>query len=285
MLRLGLKFLTGMKSPAVPSLTSASSIRMSSTSTPARLQGKVAIVTASTDGIGFAVAKRLAQDGASVFISSRKQANVDQALDQLKSDGLTDVFGTVCHVAKAEDRKKLFDLVRKEKGKLDILVSNAAVNPAFGPMLEVTEEQWDKIFEVNVKSAFLLCKESMPLLSKSKTASITFISSIGGYQVLAALGAYSVSKTALLGLTKGLAEELAPAIRVNCVCPGIIDTKFSSALTSNEGIAEQALLRVPLKRFGQPQEMAGLVSFLASEDASYITGESIVAAGGYYSRL
>lgn len=238
-------------------------------------------MTASTDGIGFAIAKRLAQDGAAVCISSRKQVNVDQALDQLKSEGLKDVFGTVCHVAKPEDRKKLFDLVTSQKGKLDILVSNAAVNPAFGPMMDLTEDQWDKIFEVNVKSSFLLVKESMPLLTKSKTASITFVSSIGAYQVLSALGAYSVSKTALLGLTKGLAEELAPSIRVNCLCPGIIDTKFSSALTKNEGIAEQALQRVPAKRFGLSEEMAGVVSFLASEDASYVTGESIVAAGGY----
>lgn len=276
MLRLSLKSFTR---PTAARMSSSSS---SSNATPGRLKDKVAIVTASTDGIGFAIAKRLAEDGATVCISSRKEHNVAQALDKLK--GLP-VFGTTCHVGKAEDRKKLFDLVKKEKGSLDFLISNAAVNPSFGPMLETGEDAWDKIFEVNVKSAFLLTKEAMPMLKNSKSGSIVFISSIGGYQILSALGAYSVSKTALLGLTKGLAEELAPGIRVNCVCPGIIDTKFSSALTSNEGIAEEALRRVPLKRFGQPEDISGVVSFLCSPDAAYITGESIVAAGGYYSRL
>lgn len=261
--------------------TAYSATRMSSTNS-GRFKGKVAIVTASTDGIGFAIAKRLAEDGASVCISSRKEKNVEEALQKLK--GLP-VFGTVCHVAKADDRRRLLDLVRNEKGTLDFLISNAAVNPSFGPMLDTPEDAWDKIFEVNVKSAFLLTKEAVPLMKQSTCGSIVYISSIGGYQILSALGAYSVSKTALLGLTKGLAEELAPSIRVNCVCPGIIDTKFSSALTSNEGIAEEALRRVPLKRFGKPDDISGLVSFLCSDDAAYITGESIVAAGGYYSRL
>lgn len=272
MLRLGLRLLTA---------TGQTPIRHMS-STPGRLKDRTALVTASTDGIGFAIAKRLAEDGATVFISSRKQENVSQALEKLK--GLP-VFGTTCHVAKKEDRDKLFALVAKERGSLDFLVSNAAVNPCFGPMIDTPEDAWDKIFEVNVKSAFLLTREALPLMKKSKCASIVFISSIGGYQTLAALGAYSVSKTALLALTKGLAEELAPSVRVNCVCPGIIETKFSSALTTNEGIAEEALKRVPLRRFGQTDEISGVVSFLCSPDASYITGESIVAAGGYYSRL
>lgn len=252
----------------------------SSSSKSEHFKDKVALVTASTEGIGFAIAKRLAEDGAAVFISSRKEENVEQALEKLK--GLP-VYGTVCDVGKAEDRKRLFDLVRRETGSLDFLVSNAAVNPTLGPILETSEEAWDEIFGINVKSAFLLTKEALPLMKNSTCGSIVYISSIGGYQVRSALGAYCVSKTALLGLTKGLAEELAPGIRVNCVCPGVIDTKSSRALTSK--MAEEALSRVLLGRFGQPEDVSGLVSFLCSPDAAYITGESVVVGGGFYSRL
>lgn len=140
-------------------------------------------------------------------------------------------------------------MVKDLKGGLDVLVSNAAVNPYFGRMLDTPEPAWDKIFEVNVKAAFLLTKEALPLMEKRKGGSVIYISSIGGYRPFPALGAYSVSKTALLGLAKAVADEVATSnIRVNCVCPGVIKTKFSDVLTTSEGVSEEMLRYIPVNR-------------------------------------
>ncbi|XP_072754271.1 dehydrogenase/reductase SDR family member 4-like [Anoplolepis gracilipes] len=250
-----------------------------------RLEGKVAIVTASTDGIGFSIAKRLAQEGAKVMISSRKDSNVKKAVEQLQSEGLR-VAGTVCHVGKAEDRKNLFESTKTNFGGLDILVSNAAVNPAVSLTLDSTEETWDKIFEINVKSTFLLMKESLPLLKGSKSPSIIIVSSIAGYQPFSLLGTYSISKTALLGLTKATAEELAlDGIRVNCIAPGIIKTKFSEPLYKSEEVYNIAVSKISMRRLGTSDEVGSVAAFLASSDASYITGETIVVSGGMNARL
>ncbi|XP_055376251.1 dehydrogenase/reductase SDR family member 4 [Condylostylus longicornis] len=250
-----------------------------------RHDGKVAIVTASTDGIGFSIAKRLAQDGAKVVISSRKQQNVDKAVKELKSLNL-DIFGIKCHVGNASDRKALFEETIKHYGKLNILVSNAAANPAVGDVLDCDEEVWDKIFDINVKSSFLLAKEALPHLRKQPKSSIVFVSSIAGYDPFALLGAYSVSKTALIGLTKAAAKSLAPEnIRVNCLAPGIIKTKFSKAMHETKSANEAAISQIPLGRLGEPDEMGSVVSFLVSDEASYITGESILATGGMSARL
>jgi dehydrogenase/reductase SDR family protein 4 len=184
-----------------------------------------------------------------VILSSRKQKNVDDAVSKLQSEGLK-ACGLVCHVSKAEDRKKLFEEAQK-LGGLDILVSNAAVNPSMAPVLDVLkltfnspeltslfqceEAAWDKIFEVNVKASFLLAKEALPLLRQKKCGRIIFTSSIGGFQPcepFEALGAYSVSKTAVLGLAKAAAFQLAREnITVNCVAPGIVETKFSKIVS------------------------------------------------------
>merc|ERR1712062_700092 len=232
-----------------------------------KLEGKVAIVTASTQGIGLAIAQRLHSDGANVVISSRKAANVDEALATFSSHDK--ILGMPCHV-----------------GKSDILVSNAGTNPTFGPMMDCSEDAWDKIFEVNVKAAFFLAKEVAPHIAAQDGGSIVFISSIGGLHPIPMIMPYSVSKTALLGLTKALSFELSPDnIRVNCVAPGIIDTKFAGALTSNEFIATKALENCHIKRFGRPEDIGNVVSFLCSSDSAYITGENLVVAGGMPSRL
>lgn len=197
------------------------------------LEGKVCIVTASSDGIGFAIAKRLALDGAKVVVSSRKQTNVDQAVKSLKDQGIVDVLGLTCHVAKESDRRKLFEETIKKFGGIDILVSNAAVNPAMSPVLETKEEVWDKVFDVNVKASYLLAKEVKPFLVKRGGGSIVFISSIGGYRLNDSYGAYTVSKTVLLGLTKAAALEcVKDNIRVNCVAPGVIETRFAATVSS-----------------------------------------------------
>ncbi|KAJ3584623.1 hypothetical protein NHX12_015118 [Muraenolepis orangiensis] len=249
------------------------------------LAGKVAIVTASTDGIGLAAARALGLRGAHVVVSSRRQDNVDRAVATLQSQDIR-VTGTTCNVGKGPDREKLVQLTLDQCGGIDILVSNAAVNPFFGNILDSTEEVWDKILDVNVKAAFLMTKLVVPHMEKRGGGSVVFISSVAGYQPMPGLGPYSVSKTALLGLTKALAPELAPSnIRVNCVAPGIIKTQFSSALWKNEDIAEEVLKQMSIKRLGEPEDIGGVVAFLCSKDASYITGETITVTGGMNCRL
>ncbi|XP_011786195.1 PREDICTED: dehydrogenase/reductase SDR family member 4-like isoform X3 [Colobus angolensis palliatus] len=234
---------TGLLGLCVPAWNS---VRMASSGMTRRdpLANKVALVTASTDGIGFAIARRLAQDGAHVVVSSRKQQNVDQAVATLQGEGLS-VTGTVCHVGKAEDRERLVAMAVKLHGGIDILVSNAAVNPFFGSLMDITEEVWDKGFTP-----------------------------------------YNVSKTALLGLTKNLAIELAPRnVRVNCLAPGLIKTSFSRMLWMDKEKEERMKQTLQIRRLGEPEDCAGIVSFLCSEDASYITGETVVVGGGTPSRL
>lgn len=250
-----------------------------------KLIGKVAIVTASTEGIGFAIAKRLAEDGASVVVSSRKKDNVDKAVEKIKlvSDN---VSGIPCHVGKAEDRQRLLDFAVAKYGGVDILISNAAVNPVMCQVLDTPEEAWDKIFDINVKSAFLLSQKVVPLMEARGSGSIVYVSSIAAFKPLEVIGAYSVSKTTLLGLTKAVALQCVSSnIRVNCLCPGIIETKFSDGLTASESSRELLNQVIPMRRIGKPDECAGIVSFLCSDDASYITGETFTVAGGYFSRL
>jgi len=251
-----------------------------------RLASKVAIITASTDGIGYAIAERLASEGASVVISSRKEANVKSAVELLKAKGLGNIAGIVCHVAKKDDRQRLYKEAVDKFGGIDILVSNAAANPVAGQVLDCPEEAWDKIFETNVKSAFMLSKEVVPFMQKRGSGSIIYISSIAGLVPFEMLGAYSVSKTALLGLTKAVSQQLASDnIRVNCIAPGIIKTKFSEPLHMSETALEISKSLVALNRLGEVHEVAGTAAFLCSDDASYITGETIVVSGGMKSRL
>ncbi|TKS92951.1 Dehydrogenase/reductase SDR family member 4 [Collichthys lucidus] len=247
--------------------------------------GKVAIVTASTAGIGLAAAQALGKRGAHVVLSSRRQANVDEAVALLRSQNIQ-VTGTTCNVGKGEDREKLVQNTLDQCGGIDILVSNAAVNPFFGNIMDSTEDVWDKILSVNVKSSFLLTKLVVPHMIKRGGGNVVFVSSVAGYQPMQALGPYSVSKTALLGLTRALAPELAHSnIRVNCVAPGVIKTRFSSALWENEDIVDEFKSQLCIKRIGEPEEIGGVIAFLCSEEASYITGETITVTGGMACRL
>lgn len=258
---------------------------MSGTSQDRKLEGKVAIVTASSDGIGLAIAERLGMDGAKVMVSSRKKEKVSSAVAQLKSKGVI-CEGVPCHVGSSADRQALVGSTIETFGGIDILVSNAAANPHMGSVLECGEEAWDKIFDVNVKSALMLTQLCVPHMIDRNGGSIVYVTSIAGYVPINLLGAYSVSKTALLGLTKVVAAAVSDDnIRVNGVAPGIIKTKFSSALWANETIAEQTLEQVPLRRFGESKDIAGVTAFLCSDDAAYVTGETIVAAGGMNSHL
>lgn len=264
----------------------------SSVTTSPRLSNQVAIVTGSTEGIGFAVAKRMLEDGAKVVVSSRKQNNVDKTVEKLKSAFPDQIAGTVCHVANESDRQKLVDFTLAQFGRIDILVSNVAVNPYFGSFMDMQESQWDKIFEVNVKSPFMLTQKVVPHMLKNERkpghdkGAIVYISSIAAYSGMSAIGGYSVSKTALLGLCKNMSMELGvEGIRVNLVAPGVIKTKFSQLLWETEGQDEFFKSATHLKRLGESHELGGVVSFLCSSDASYITGENIVVAGGYHCAL
>ncbi|KXZ56906.1 hypothetical protein GPECTOR_1g817 [Gonium pectorale] len=250
-----------------------------------RLEGKVALVTAATAGIGLATAERLAQEGASVYICSRKQSNVDETVASLRSRGLQ-ADGCACHVGSAEQRKQLVEACVRRYGGLDILVSNAAVNPGAGPLADTPPHVIDKILDINIKSAVLLVQEALPHLQKRPGASIVFISSVTAFNPPAPIAMYAISKTALLGLTKGLAAELGPqGIRVNCVAPGIVPTKFSAALVETPELAAQQAESTLLKRLGRPEEQAAAVAYLVSPDAAYVTGETLVVSGGMQSRL
>ncbi|PIN21297.1 Reductase [Handroanthus impetiginosus] len=247
-----------------------------------RFEGKVSIVTASTQGIGFGIAERLGLEGAAVVISSRRQKNVDEAVEKLKAKGI-EALGLVCHVSNAQQRKDLIKKTLEKYGKIDVLVCNAAANPTVNGILETKESVLDKLWEINIKTSVLLLQEVAPHLKKG--SSVVFVSSIAAYQPSQGLAMYGVTKTALLGLTKALAAEMAPDTRVNCVAPGFVPTHFASFLTKNEGIRKSLEEKSLLNRLGTTQDMAAAAAYLASDDASYVTGETLVVAGGMPSRL
>ncbi|KAL3519397.1 hypothetical protein ACH5RR_017546 [Cinchona calisaya] len=247
-----------------------------------RFQGKVAIVTASTQGIGFGIAERLGLEGASVVISSRKQINVDEAVEKLKAKGI-EVYGLVFHVSNPQQRKNLIEKTIQKYGKIDVVVSNAAANPSVDSILETKESVLDKLWEINVKSSILVLQEAAPYLKKG--SSVILISSIAGYQPESSMAMYGVTKTALLGLTKALAAEMAPNTRVNCVAPGFVPTHFAAFITTSADVRKAIEDKTLLNRLGTTEDMAAATAFLASDDASYITGETLVVAGGIPSRL
>lgn len=212
-----------------------------------RFTGKIAIVAGSSYGIGYSTARRLAKEGAKVIISSRKQENVDAACTRLLEEGL-DVTGITCHVSKPEERSKLFKEAEK-LGGLDIMMINAGVNPFVSEILDTPESSWDKNFEINVKASYLLTKEAVPLMKNNKSGRIIYMSTIAGFNHVDELAAYSISKLALMGLTKFAAMQAGKYnITVNCVSPGIIDTRFSKVLVSDERGYNTYLNQIPLKR-------------------------------------
>lgn len=251
-----------------------------------RLESKVALVTASSAGIGLATAERFLQEGARVAISSRNQSHVDSAVSYLTQDrGFTrsHVLGVVCHVGRESDVKNLVEQTLQyfQTQRIDVVVSNAAVNPAAGPLMETGDDVIDKILDINVKSAIRLIRCVSPFLARR--GSVVLISSYTAFNPSPPIGMYAVSKTALLGLTKALAEELSDQerkIRVNCVAPGIVPTKFADALVATPEMRAHFEDKTLLKELGTPEKIASVVAFLASEDASYMTGETLVVSGG-----
>jgi len=245
------------------------------------LNGKVAIVTGASKGIGESIARGLAEFGAKVVVSSRKQDAVDAVAESFKKDGL-EATGVACHVG---DKSQLQNLVEKTVatyGGVDILINNAATNPVYGPLAEMEEEVFDKIMNVNVKACFTLANLCHPIMKSRGGGSIINIASVEGQTPSSGLGLYSVSKAALIMLTKSQGKEWGrDGIRSNAICPGLIQTKFSSALWKNEAILHQVEKHLPSGRMAQPDEMAGLALFLASDAASYCTAGVYVADGGH----
>jgi dehydrogenase/reductase SDR family protein 4 len=239
-----------------------------------RFEGKIVLVTASATGIGFGISKRMAEEGATVIISSRNQKNVDQAVAELKKQGLK-ADGFVCHVGIKEQRDKLHNYIKATFGRLDVLVLNAAVSTQYGSLFDTTEQQFDKTFDINVKAIFFMVKEYHGLMPPG--SSILLISSYVGYQLDNTIGIYSLSKTTVLGLTKLLARELRDAqVRVNGIAPGLIRTKFAGALLEHEEIAKQKL---EIDRIGEPEDIAATAAYLCSKDGSYVNGETLMVTG------
>ncbi|HYW30349.1 MAG TPA: SDR family oxidoreductase [Gemmatimonas sp.] len=246
-----------------------------------RLDGKVAIVTGGTRGIGLAIATTLGRAGARVMISSRKQDHVDAAVHALRAEGL-EVVGLASHMGKAADAHELAARTVEHFDGIDIIVNNAATNPVFGPLQHAGDDAFDKIFSVNVKGPLELCRTAHTVMAGRGGGAIVNIASIGGISPEAGLGLYSVSKAALVSLTKVMAQEWgADGIRANVICPGLIKTRFSEALWRDPHIADQVLGHQPLRRIGVPEDVSGLALFLASDASSYCTGGVYMVDGGY----
>ena len=245
------------------------------------LDGKVALITGSSKGIGLALAEVLAEYGAKVVVSSRSQDSVDEVAKNLRAKGHT-VMAQACHVGDSEQRKILVTKTIETYGGIDILINNAAINPVFKGLESMSEEIYDKMMNVNLKAAFDLSNLSFPYLKDSKGSSIINIASVEGLKPSFGLGLYGVTKAALIMLTQVQAKEWGKyGIRSNAICPGLIQTKFSSALWQNETIMKQVVKELPAGRMAQPQELTGLAVYLASDAGSYSTGGTYTVDGGH----
>ena len=246
------------------------------------LTGKVAVVTGSSRGIGRAIAERLADHGANVVISSRKQPaceEVANAINAARGDGTA--MAIAANISSKDELKRLVDETTRAFGRIDILVCNAATNPYFGPMGGIGDEQFLKILTNNVLANNWLIGMVAPGMVERRDGSIIIVSSIGGMRGSPVIGAYNVSKAADFQLARNLAVEFGPSnVRVNCIAPGLIQTDFARALWENPEILKQAVAPTPLRRIGQPDEIAGAAVFLASRAGSYVTGQTVVADGG-----
>jgi len=244
------------------------------------LSGRVALVTGASRGIGSAIAESLAEHGAQVVLSSRKQADLDTEAERINALYAERATAIAAHAGRPEDLGRLVHAVMERFSRIDILVNNAATNPYMGPVLGADPSAWDKTFEVNVRGVFLLTKLVYEASMESHGGSIVNVASTGGLKPGIGLGVYNITKAAVIMLTRQLARELGGQVRVNAVAPGLIKTRFAEALWGNQEILDRILSFNPMGRNGLPEEVASAVLFLASDAASYVNGEVLVVDGG-----
>ncbi|MFZ2289468.1 MAG: SDR family oxidoreductase [Halopseudomonas yangmingensis] len=244
------------------------------------LTGKVAIITGSTKGIGKSIAEEYAKAGARVVISSRKAEACEQVAGELRAQGF-EALAVACHVGDKAQLQNLVEQTMGAFGKIDILVCNAATNPVYGPTHQVSDEAFDKIIGTNVKGTFWLCNMVIPHMVQQGGGSIVLLSSIAGVRASANIGVYGMSKAAEAALARNLSLEWGPqGIRVNSIAPGLIRTDFAQALLDDPERLRKVEERLPLRRVGEPVDIAGVALFLASPASAYMTGQTLIADGG-----
>lgn len=245
------------------------------------LDGKLALVTGASRGIGESVARLLAASGAHVIVSSRKAPDCERVVEAIRAAG-GKAEARACHIGELDQIQRLFADVEAAHGRLDILVNNAATNPYFGRIVDTDPGVFQKTVDVNIRGYFFMCSLGARLMQKGGGGSIVNVASINGVVPGEMQGVYSITKAAVISMTKAFAKECASmGVRVNALLPGLTDTKFASALVKNEAILQHVLAHVPLRRVAQPDEMAGAVLYLVSPAASYTTGACLTVDGGY----
>lgn len=244
------------------------------------LKDKVALITGSTKGIGLSIAETYAAAGAKVVISSRKAEVCEAVANELREKGF-EAIAKPCHIGDKAQLQALVDTTLATWGKIDVLVCNAATNPVYGPLSELTDDAWDKIMDTNVKSTFWLCNMVLPGMAKAGGGSVILLSSIAAIKGNDKIGCYGMSKAAEAALTRNLAVEWGPkGIRVNAIAPGVVVTDFAKALVEDPKRKAIVENQTPLRRLGQPIDIAGVAQFLATDASAYMTGQYLVADGG-----
>jgi NAD(P)-dependent dehydrogenase (short-subunit alcohol dehydrogenase family) len=244
------------------------------------LSGKIALVTGASRGIGEEIARLLAEQGAHVIVSSRKLEDCQSVAEKIRRDG-GNAEALACHVGRMEDIARTFDHIRTQYGRLDILVNNAAANPYFGHILDTDLMAYEKTVEVNIRGYFFMSVEAGRLMREQGGGAIVNTASVNALQPGDMQGIYSISKAAVVNMTRAFAKECGPfGIRVNALLPGLTRTKFASALFETPAIYEEWMKKIPLRRHAEPRELAGAVLYLVSDAASYTNGECLVVDGG-----
>ena len=247
---------------------------------PFRLDGKIAIVTGSSRGIGRSIAEHLAAAGAKVVVSSRKLGACEQVAKSILDAG-GEAVAIAANIGDKSQLENLVNQTRKQWGRIDVLVCNAASNPFYGPMAQLPDDAFNKILQNNIVSNHWLANLVLPEMAQRKDGAVIIVSSIGGLKGTSVLGAYAISKAADMQLARNLAMEWGPYnIRVNCIAPGLVKTDFARALWENPEVLHKYESQTPLRRIGEPDDIGGVAVFLASRAAAFITGQTIVADGG-----